>query len=36
MVNSMNIGAEIKYTSFRPYLSDSGAEMTGPKPSPSV
>lgn len=30
------MGAEIKYTSFRPYFSDSGAEMMGPKPRPSV
>lgn len=35
-VKSMNMGAEIKYTSFRPYRSDSGAERIGPNPRPSV
>lgn len=35
-VKSMNIGADNRYTSFRPAHSDSGAEMTGPTARPSV
>jgi hypothetical protein len=35
-VNSMNIGADTRYTGLRPNLSDNGAEMTGPKARPSV
>lgn len=35
-VKSINMGADTRYTIFRPYFSESGAEKMGPKPRPRV
>jgi hypothetical protein len=36
ILKSMKMGAEARYTIFRPWCSESGAEMMGPNPRPKV